>query len=77
MTLHIRGCGQWTNRLYDYVEDKKMQEAIASRRTSSARSRHLTGNSVKAKNNGQENGTAEKITKMVLVDKWIHLKYTL
>ena len=28
MTLHIRGVGQWTNRLYNYVEDKKKREGI-------------------------------------------------
>ena len=33
VTFHIRGVGQWTNRLYDYVEAKKKQELIDSRRS--------------------------------------------
>ena len=31
MTLHIRGVGQWTNRLFDYVEAKKKEEGLIVR----------------------------------------------
>ena len=33
VTFHIRGVGQWTNRLYDYVENKKKQENDSRRST--------------------------------------------
>jgi len=36
-TLHIRGVGQWTNRLYSYVEEKKRVEGIQSRQMSRKR----------------------------------------
>jgi len=36
-TLHIRGVGQWTNRLYNYVEQKKKVEGIQSRQMSRKR----------------------------------------
>jgi hypothetical protein len=36
-TLHIRGVGQWTNRLYNYVEEKKRVEGIQSRQMSRKR----------------------------------------
>ena len=31
VTLHIRGVGQWTNRLFDYVEAKKKEEGLIVR----------------------------------------------
>ena len=31
VTLHIRGVGQWTNRLFDYVEAKKKEEGLITR----------------------------------------------
>ena len=34
MTLHIRGVGQWTNRLFDFVEAKRKSEGLATRRQS-------------------------------------------
>ena len=33
MTLHIRGVGQWTNRLYDYYENEKNNENNENRKT--------------------------------------------
>jgi hypothetical protein len=36
-SLHIRGVGQWTNRLYAYVEEKKRVEGIQSRQASRKR----------------------------------------
>ena len=33
MTLHIRGVGQWTNRLYDYYENEKNNENNETRKT--------------------------------------------
>ena len=34
VTLHIRAVGQWTNRLYDYVENMKKKEVTISRANS-------------------------------------------
>ena len=31
VTLHIRGVGQWTNRLFDFVEAKKKEEGLIVR----------------------------------------------
>ena len=45
VTLHIRGVGQWTNRLFDYVEAKKKQEGYESRRQSQKTPRNTAKNS--------------------------------
>ena len=63
MTFHIRGVGQWTNRLYDYVEAKKKQELIDSRR-STQRSIKFNPSSKQESNNHEctkaTNSNAEK-----------------
>jgi len=63
VTFHIRGVGQWTNRLYDYVEAKKKQELIDSRR-STQRSIKFNPSSKQESNNHEctkaTNSNAEK-----------------
>ena len=53
VTFHIRGVGQWTNRLYDYVEAKKKQENDSRRSTQ--RSIKFNGPSSKRKNRESKN----------------------
>ncbi|XP_040567795.1 NADPH oxidase 5 [Lepeophtheirus salmonis] len=46
-TLHIRGVGQWTNRLYNFFEERKQEINAESRRQSM---KHRHGDSLKKKN---------------------------
>ena len=41
VTLHIRAVGQWTNRLYDYVENMKKKEVTISRANSKKERRSM------------------------------------
>jgi len=57
VTFHIRGVGQWTNKLYDYVEAKKKRQGIESRRQSMRTPRSKKKD---LKNGEQQNGTKGK-----------------